>query len=124
MPALGAETTKGPIPAYTLRVVDGDTIKVRARIWLGQTMTTAIRVDGVDTPEIQGKCEAEKSAAQVALAFVERLPREVTLRNVRHGKYARRVVAKVWVDGKNLARLLISEELGRAYDGGKRGGWC
>ena len=31
-----AEIVPGPIPARIVRVIDGDTIVVRARIWLGQ----------------------------------------------------------------------------------------
>ncbi len=48
----------------------------------------------------------------------------VQLTNIRHGKYAGRVVADVWVDGRKLADLLIAENLGRPYHGGRREGWC
>ncbi len=47
------------------------------------------------------------------------------LRNIKLGKYAGRVVADVEnMEGKSLAQLLIRQELGRAYDGGRREGWC
>jgi endonuclease YncB( thermonuclease family) len=48
----------------------------------------------------------------------------VRLHNVRNGKWAGRVVARVTVDGKDVAAILISEGLGREYHGGKRRGWC
>ena len=40
------------------------------------------------------------------------------------GKYAGRVVARVVVDGEDLAEELIIAGLARAYDGGQRQGWC
>ncbi|MFC5354802.1 thermonuclease family protein [Azospirillum himalayense] len=43
----------GPIPAEVLEVLDGDTLLVRATIWLGQVVETHIRVDGLDAPEIR-----------------------------------------------------------------------
>ena len=46
---------------------------------------------------------------------------------MRVGKYAGRVIADVWdvwVDGQKLSDLLIAENLGRPYSGGRREGWC
>ncbi len=48
----------------------------------------------------------------------------VQLTDVRPGKYAGRVIAEVWVDGQKLSDLLIAENLGRPYHGGRREGWC
>ena len=39
---------------------DGDTVYVEAAIWPNMTWTGGIRVLGVDTPEIRGRCELEK----------------------------------------------------------------
>ena len=53
------------------------------------------------------------------------LGKVVLLENVRHGKYAGRVVAGVLLDGGvSLAEKIISQGLGRKYHGGKRSGWC
>ena len=49
---------------------------------------------------------------------------QVQLTSVRPGKYAGRIIADVWVDGQNLADLLIAENLSRPYHGGHREGWC
>jgi micrococcal nuclease len=57
------ESVPGPIQARVLRVIDGDTIVVRARIWLGQNIDTQVCLDGVDTPELKGKCERERRLA-------------------------------------------------------------
>ena len=47
------ETLPGPIPAEVLKVVDGDTLEVEARIWLGQGVQVSVRLRGVDTPELR-----------------------------------------------------------------------
>ena len=86
-----------------------------------------IRVDGVDTPEIKGKCEAEKALAVQARDFVTQSlaeARSVSFCNPKWGKYGKRVVADVVVDGNLLSELLIEKGLGRPYDGSKREGWC
>jgi endonuclease YncB( thermonuclease family) len=120
-----ADPIPGPITAHVVSVYDGDTITVAAVPWPSITIRVGIRVDGVDTPEILGKCEAEKNLAVRARDRVRELVgATVELRNVRHGKFAGRVVADVYVDGELLAGVLIAEGLGRAYDGGRRGSWC
>ncbi len=48
----------------------------------------------------------------------------VRLTDVRPGKYAGRIIADVWVDGRKLSALLIAKNLGRPYHGGRREGWC
>ncbi len=114
------------VPADVISVYDGDTFKAQAYPWPGMTMAVSIRVNGIDTPEIRGKCDAEKQAAIVARDYVrDVLGESVILKNVKRGKYAGRVVADVYLtDGRSLTELLIASGLGRPYDGGKRSGWC
>ncbi len=98
---------------------------VEAAPWPGLTARTGVRVAGVDTPEIRGKCQAEKDMAIRARDFVRAtVGVEVQLTNVRPGKYAGRVIADVRVNGQKLSDLLIAENLGRPYRGGRREGWC
>ena len=85
-----------------------------------------VRVAGIDTPEIRGKCASEKSraikardAARTMMANAE----QIDLRNVERGQYFR-IVADVMVDGVSLGERLIEAGLARRYDGGKRKGWC
>ncbi len=44
--------------------------------------------------------------------------------NVKHGKYAGRVVVDVLVGGEKLSDMLIAEDLGRPYQVGRRENWC
>jgi len=65
-PAVAAERISGPVAANVLRVIDGDTLTVKAQIWLGQELTVSARIRGIDAPEIHGKCMREKSMAAAA----------------------------------------------------------
>lgn len=87
----------------------------------------AVRLAGIDTPEIRGRCEAERTLALQARDFViERLSAASDVRfcDPQWGRYGGRVVARVEVDGIDLADLLAHHGLGRPYDGGQRQGWC
>ena len=117
----------GPVPAEVLRVIDGDTIEVRAHIWLGQEVTTLVRLARIDAPELKGKCASERAAAQTAKARLEDKVggTEVTLRDIRFEKYAGRVMSRVETEaGEDLAAALKREGLVRAYGGAKRQSWC
>jgi endonuclease YncB( thermonuclease family) len=117
----------GPVAAEVLRVIDGDTIEVRAHIWLGQEVTTLVRLGGIDAPELKGKCESERAAARRAKARIEEKlrGREVTLRDIRFEKYAGRVMSKVETEkGEDLGTALTREGYVRSYHGAKRAGWC
>mgnify|MGYP000586537556 CR=1 FL=1 len=65
IPVQAAETMPGPYEATPYSVYDGDTFRAHVRIWLGQTVSTPIRIDGIDTPEKRGKCEYEKALERV-----------------------------------------------------------
>lgn len=113
------------IPAEITRVYDGDSFFIKATIWPQHTIETEIRVRGVDTPEIKGKCESEKAAAIKARDFVQSLGTHVTLSDIAPDKYGQRYDATVTLpDGRNLADVIIETGLGRPYNGDKRAGWC
>ena len=77
--AAGAEILPGPIPADVIGVIDGDTVKVRAHIWLGHTLLIDIRLAGVDAPETYNPgCAAERDRGHRAAAFVARVLRETS----------------------------------------------
>ncbi len=125
----------GPIPGRVLQVIDGDTLLIEARIWLDQVVTTRVRLDGVDAPELAGRCAAERTAAAAAKAYLgERIAEggddgpagsQVVLHQVRWGKYAGRVLARVTtVAGADLAAALLAAGHARPYTGGRRSAWC
>src|SRR5262245_62165511 len=64
--ALARERIAGPLSAEVMRAVDGDTLEVKVQIWLGQELTTDVRIKGIDAPEMKGRCPREKEMAHAA----------------------------------------------------------
>jgi micrococcal nuclease len=126
-PAGAKDMIAGPVSGKVLAVLDGDTIAVRLHIWIGQDIETHVRLAGIDTPEIKGKCAAERMRAVQARQELETLlaSSTVTLSNIRLEKYAGRVLADASNgEGVNLASHLKDKGLARAYGGKRRLGWC
>jgi endonuclease YncB( thermonuclease family) len=122
-----SEQIAGPVPAEVLRVVDGDTLAVRARIWLGQDITVNARIRGIDAPELHGRCQREKDLAEAArLRLAEAAgAKTVQLTNIENDKYAGRILADVGTDdGADLGAVMLGSGLVRPYDGGERAPWC
>ncbi|MDC3315572.1 thermonuclease family protein [Candidatus Thioglobus sp.] len=85
-----------------------------------------IRLNGVDTPEIQAKCQYEKDLALEARDFVRSKlanAKEIKLNKLQRGKYFR-LVADVMVDGVSLGQELLENEFAYKYSGGKKSSWC
>ncbi len=125
--AAAAEPLPGPVTAEVVRVIDGDTIEVRAMPWPRLMMQVAVRLRGVDTPEMRGECAAERhdaAAARDALAAIVG-DGPVVLTDIDEDKYAGRIDARVIApNGGDVTAALLKAGHGRAYDGGRRGGWC
>ncbi len=108
---------------------DGDTITVDipgASPLIGEKIH--VRLRGVDTPELaKGKCQEEKRIALLAKNRVHSLlksARVINLHHVERGKYFR-ILADVEFDGKDLASILLKEDLAIPYSGGTRShDWC
>lgn len=125
--ASSTERIGGPVHANVLRVIDGDTVSVEAHVWPETTIATNVRLKGIDTPEKNSRCLAERDLAKRATALTEILTAsgEVTLTDVEIDKYGGRVLARVFgSDGLEIGTKLISAGLARAYDGGTRQPWC
>ncbi|TCS64820.1 thermonuclease family protein [Varunaivibrio sulfuroxidans] len=121
------EVFNGPLSARPVAVHDGDTLTVRARIWLDQEVVVRVRIAGIDAPELHGKCRREAQMAIVArdtlAGWIGAGP--LMLSDLHYGKYAGRVIAVVTLpDGRDAAEALIAAHLARAYRGGRRAGWC
>ena len=114
--------------AEIISVYDGDTFRANIPNYppiVGENI--GIRINGIDTPEIRGKCAKEISLAKDAQSFAEKTLRSaevVELRNLQRGKYFR-IVADVYADGINVGDQLIKEGLAVVYDGGRKAkDWC
>ncbi len=108
---------------------DGDSITFDipdAPAIVGKDMV--IRLLGVDTPELKkSKCEQERKTALLAKNRVHSLlkgAKVINLHRTGRGKYFR-ILADIEFDGKDLATILLSEELAVPYSGGTRDhNWC
>ena len=116
---------EGPVLARIERVVDGDTVRVSADVWIDQSISVSVRVADIDAPELfRPKCDAEKSRAREAKAFVADFlgSGPVRLYDIRRGKYAGRVVARIEnARGRDLGAAFAEAEHA-VY--GERGRWC
>ena len=114
--------------AVYLRNYDGDTITFNLP-GLHPIISEKIniRVNGIDTPEIRGKCEKEKYDAKQAKEMVTDILKEaerIELKNMERGKYFR-IAADVIVDGENLGDMLVEAGMAVRYGGGKKiHEWC
>ena len=107
-------------------IYDGDTIRVTIRAWpavAGERIP--VRLYGIDTPEMRDKrprvYQLARSAKQFSVAQL-RGAKRIELRKIRRDKYFR-LLAEVWVDGRNLSDLLLKAGLAKAYFGGKKVSW-
>ena len=115
---------KGPIAADVLRVLDGDTVEVRAYPWPQQSVDVLVRLRGIDAPEIHSECETEREKAEIArnrLSSMIGEKKHVLLTDIGGDKYFGRVVANLGLqDGEDAASTLILENLVQPYDGGHK----
>ncbi len=109
------------------RVHDGDTffahIKGHNPI---DKKPVAIRLRGIDTPEMDDRRDPIRKKAEKAKSFAEEALRNagtVHLYNVSTGDKYGRVLATVFCDHKDLAKMLRETRLAKAYDGGKKEKW-
>ena len=114
--------------ATVVRVVDGDTVNVTVAIWPDLTVAASIRILGLDTPELKGKCDSERTLAQKAKemsASLMPVGSQITITRISADKFGGRYDADVMLaSGEMLNDKLIGAGLARAYAGGKRAGWC
>ena len=115
--------------AKILSVYDGDTFTAEIYSWLQISVQARVRIRGIDTAEIRGKCDAEKQQAQKAKAHLqELLPINsiVTLNHVELGTYAGRIIADVSTDTlSDIGTQMITSKVARPYNVREgRQSWC
>lgn len=101
--------------AADVRTIDGDTIDVDGE---------RIRIAGVDTPELRGKCDAERRLARIARDRLAEIVAAGPIEIRRHGRgrYGR-TIADLSVRGRDVGEALIAADLARAWTG-RREPWC
>ena len=123
----GPETFGSATVAQVRTIYDGDTFHADIAGWPAIAGAhIGIRVYGIDTPEMRGKCEEEKLLARKAkqrAVEILRSAKVVELRRMQRGKYFR-IVAEVYADGESLGDQLIAAGLAVPYYGKTKASWC
>lgn len=110
-----------------INVYDGDTFRVNIDELppiIGENI--AIRILGIDTPEIKGNCQRERQLAIKARDFTRKYLNSgsvISLTDLKRDKYFR-ILANVYIDGKNLGDALLMQNLAVVYLGKKKFNWC
>jgi endonuclease YncB( thermonuclease family) len=107
-------------------VVDAGTVVVEIGPWLGHFIDQRVRLRGVEVPSLTApNCEAERRAAEAAVAFLRDLyGLRVDLRAAARAEAAGAIPADIVLPGGiDLASVLIQAGWARPR-GGARSGWC
>lgn len=95
-------------------VVDGDTI------WIGREK---IRLAGIDAPEGDGRCAAERELAARAMLRLAELMSEATgVERLGLDRYGR-TLAIILTTAGSVNDALVSERLARPWEGSRKS-WC
>jgi micrococcal nuclease len=127
---LPIETARPPralIPVEIIRVIDGDTVEVRAHVWLDQSIITRVRLRSIDAPELRSGCPEEaRKAAAARDALVTLLESgQIYLTGPGRDKYGGRVLGDLLTaDGQSVSTHMLAKGHARPYAGGRRQGWC
>lgn len=106
------------IPSH-LTVIDGDTVRLAGQ---------AIRLIGFDTPETyRAQCAAEQDLGEAATDRLRDLLARASSAQLsyrpRRDQYGREL-AKLMLDGRDVADIMVREGFARRYTGGQRQLWC
>lgn len=109
------------------KIKDGDTVEILIPGLpeeIGNTI--GLRIQGVDTPEIRGKCAEEIERARQAKLFLFNAinqAKSTEVRILKRDKYFR-LLGDIVIDGQLASELLIKNGLARPYQGKRRAPWC
>jgi endonuclease YncB( thermonuclease family) len=125
--AAGSAALRGAYAADVMRVIDGDTFEARVHVWPGLDVTTKVRLRGIDAPELQARCGAERAKGEAARTMLAGLLAEggITVLQVALDKYGGRVIAAAaTARTADVADAMLAHGAVRHYAGGRREGWC
>lgn len=117
------------VPVLVKYIVDGDTFIGDVLLDDNVKITSvSVRLRNVDTPEIHGQCDEEIKRAEYAKQRLgELIPvgSMAEIDNIKDDKYAGRIDANVYdAQSRDVGSVLVRENVGREYNGGKREPWC
>ena len=106
-----------------VKVYDGDTITIAAKLPYPQSPVyrIAVRLNGIDTPEIKGQTQKEKDLAKKIRDTLQTklMNKIVQLKNTSSEKYGR-LLADVYLDDVCINTWMIEQGFAVAYSGGTK----
>jgi len=103
-----------------IKVYDGDTITIASKLPFNDSplYRLSVRLNGIDTPEIKGKTDDEKTAAKNARDALSRLilNKYIVLKNIQSEKYGR-ILADVYINDLHINQWMIQERYAVSYQG-------
>ena len=107
-------------------VIDGDTVNVMVDFLpreLGNIIS--IRILGIDTPEMRGKCINEIEKAKEAKSYLKELIKTDQYSIVIKGrdKYFR-ILGDIKIKDKYVSQLMLEKGYARRYNGKEKQSWC
>lgn len=120
------KTYSGSYQVIMISVYDGDTFAADIPDFppvIGDRI--GIRLNGIDTPELNDKRPEIKIMAEKAKSVLLtslKNAKKIVITDLRRDKYFR-LDATVIADGVNLNQLMVKLELAKPYDGGKKSPW-
>lgn len=123
-------TYANPYNFEILRVVDGDTVTIKAPFLPPPLKPElAVRIYGVDTPEKghRAQCPSEATRGAAATEFTKQAVAQSKVRQIviqSWDKFGGRVLGDIILDGKSLRQLLIANGYAREYYGDAKKSWC
>lgn len=106
-----------------IKVYDGDTITIAAKLPYPQSPVyrIAVRLNGIDTPEIKGQTQKENDLAKKIRDTLQTklMNKIVQLKNTSSEKYGR-LLADVYLDGVCINTWMIEQGFAVRYDGGTK----
>jgi endonuclease YncB( thermonuclease family) len=132
-------TRRDPLPKKLPNCIWHTTVKKLDRVYDGDTFycfvkghhpidnkPVGIRIRGIDTPEMKDTDPKNHKKAQKAKDLVTeelKKARVIHLYNVNLKDKYGRVLATVFCDRRDLAKILLEHKLAKKYDGGKKEVW-
>lgn len=103
------------------RIYDGDSMRA-CFVYQGKPITVAVRVLGIDTPELRTRCHHEKQLALRARDVARTLLNNQILKVCFHhnDKYGRALVKIELPGGIDYGEYMIAQGLAMAYAGGTK----
>jgi micrococcal nuclease len=87
----------------------------------------AVRLVGIDTPGMKGRCDSERAKALEAKRFIEGMivrAKDIKIVNPKRDKDFR-LLARLYVDGKDTGAKLVEAGFAVKYAGGRKSmDWC